>query len=155
MLILLFFYFKQKTAYEMRISDWSSDVCSSDLDDINLDGLQQVLSGYAPARAFAISNEIDQLRESAMFILRLREAVVDDLWGGDRAADSEAESEADDNDAETVSDLLKLPIAMQPIAAASAEIQRVRDELHNKTAATLLTRSEEHPSELQSLMRIS
>src|SRR3546814_6068925 len=30
----LFFLFKQKTAYEMRISDWSSDVCSSDLIDI-------------------------------------------------------------------------------------------------------------------------
>src|SRR3546814_8643565 len=29
-----FFFFKQKTAYEMRISDWSSDVCSSDLDTI-------------------------------------------------------------------------------------------------------------------------
>src|SRR3546814_14882420 len=29
--MLLFFFFKQKTAYEMRISDWSSDVCSSDL----------------------------------------------------------------------------------------------------------------------------
>src|SRR3546814_13033367 len=29
--IQLFFFFKQKTAYEMRISDWSSDVCSSDL----------------------------------------------------------------------------------------------------------------------------
>src|SRR3546814_3539915 len=28
---MLFFFFKQKTAYEMRISDWSSDVCSSDL----------------------------------------------------------------------------------------------------------------------------
>src|SRR3546814_2633300 len=28
-----FFFFKQKTAYEMRISDWSSDVCSSDLVD--------------------------------------------------------------------------------------------------------------------------
>src|SRR3546814_2808071 len=29
--LCLFFFFKQKTAYEMRISDWSSDVCSSDL----------------------------------------------------------------------------------------------------------------------------
>src|SRR3546814_4526555 len=29
--LLCFFFFKQKTAYEMRISDWSSDVCSSDL----------------------------------------------------------------------------------------------------------------------------
>src|SRR3546814_17403695 len=45
----LVFFFKQKTAYEMRISDWSSDVCSSDLalrgavqrrfvDDVALDG---------------------------------------------------------------------------------------------------------------------
>src|SRR3546814_7642018 len=32
-LCLCFFFFKQKTAYEMRISDWSSDVCSSDLLD--------------------------------------------------------------------------------------------------------------------------
>src|SRR3546814_7055523 len=31
MVFVLFFFFKQKTAYEMRISDWSSDVCSSDL----------------------------------------------------------------------------------------------------------------------------
>src|SRR3546814_3330137 len=31
LLFLLVFFFKQKTAYEMRISDWSSDVCSSDL----------------------------------------------------------------------------------------------------------------------------
>src|SRR3546814_5672869 len=30
--VFFFFFFKQKTAYEMRISDWSSDVCSSDLD---------------------------------------------------------------------------------------------------------------------------
>src|SRR3546814_1394130 len=29
--LIVFFFFKQKTAYEMRISDWSSDVCSSDL----------------------------------------------------------------------------------------------------------------------------
>src|SRR3546814_13197712 len=32
--MFLFFFFKQKTAYEMRISDWSSDVCSSDLLDL-------------------------------------------------------------------------------------------------------------------------
>src|SRR3546814_14728320 len=31
MCVAVFFFFKQKTAYEMRISDWSSDVCSSDL----------------------------------------------------------------------------------------------------------------------------
>src|SRR3546814_6723147 len=33
-----FFFFKQKTAYEMRISDWSSDVCSSDLPDMAIAG---------------------------------------------------------------------------------------------------------------------
>src|SRR3546814_7194898 len=31
-MLCVFFFFKQKTAYEMRISDWSSDVCSSDLE---------------------------------------------------------------------------------------------------------------------------
>src|SRR3546814_5285603 len=31
LICIFFFFFKQKTAYEMRISDWSSDVCSSDL----------------------------------------------------------------------------------------------------------------------------
>src|SRR3546814_7009587 len=36
MLTLLFFFFKKKTAYELRISDWSSDVCSSDLLRINV-----------------------------------------------------------------------------------------------------------------------
>src|SRR3546814_7119480 len=38
--MVFFFFFKQKTAYEMRISDWSSDVCSSDLQgatDLGLD----------------------------------------------------------------------------------------------------------------------
>src|SRR3546814_16247115 len=42
----LFFFCKQKTAYEMRISDWSSDVCSSDLDaecsDLEAGGLGSV-----------------------------------------------------------------------------------------------------------------
>src|SRR3546814_7524212 len=33
MVFVFVFFFKQKTAYEMRISDWSSDVCSSDLQD--------------------------------------------------------------------------------------------------------------------------
>src|SRR3546814_3622090 len=41
----LFFFFKQKTAYEMRISDWSSDVCSSDLDPG-----RPVATGAAPSR---------------------------------------------------------------------------------------------------------
>src|SRR6059036_1648105 len=39
-----FFFFKQKTAYEITYGDWSSDVCSSDLDHL---ALQRVLAGYA------------------------------------------------------------------------------------------------------------
>src|SRR3546814_3124735 len=36
--VFFFFFFKQKTAYEMRISDWSSDVCSSDLRSLLIGG---------------------------------------------------------------------------------------------------------------------
>src|SRR3546814_2304459 len=43
-----FFFFKQKTAYEMRISDWSSDVCSSDL---LIPLLTLLLALQAPVRA--------------------------------------------------------------------------------------------------------
>src|SRR3546814_9025992 len=42
MLFIVFFFFKQKTAYEMRISDWSSDVCSSDLVRHSLDAAKDV-----------------------------------------------------------------------------------------------------------------
>src|SRR3546814_7008616 len=62
----MLFFFKQKTAYEMRISDWSSDVCSSDLPEApygNTDGNQdqkgdgETLSHASPcpARASAIA----------------------------------------------------------------------------------------------------
>src|SRR3546814_17168087 len=47
-----FFFFKQKTAYEMRISDWSSDVCSSDLLRLNdVEKLRVVLQKIANAYA--------------------------------------------------------------------------------------------------------
>src|SRR3546814_5229699 len=43
---VIFVFFKQKTAYEMRISDWSSDVCASDLDfhDLWFDAAAHALS---------------------------------------------------------------------------------------------------------------
>src|SRR3546814_12557861 len=40
----VFFFFKQKTAYEMRISDWSSDVCSSDLETIQAQSKREIMS---------------------------------------------------------------------------------------------------------------
>src|SRR3546814_9902043 len=39
----LFFFFKQKTAYEMRISDWSSDVCSSDLNIVEVEAVGEAI----------------------------------------------------------------------------------------------------------------
>src|SRR3546814_3634978 len=52
--VLFVFFFKQKTAYEMRISDWSSDVCSSDLvagrytvDALRADGHEPVVLSRA------------------------------------------------------------------------------------------------------------
>src|SRR3546814_3724980 len=51
----VFFFFKQKTAYEMRISDWSSDVCSSDL--INSGPAPGYSSDQAQAAAERIAAE--------------------------------------------------------------------------------------------------
>src|SRR3546814_1061048 len=57
---MCFFFFKQKTAYEMRISDWSSDVCSSDLLPVDLD--QQAL----PAGHSVIGEAIAALFEELL-----------------------------------------------------------------------------------------
>src|SRR3546814_4283009 len=46
----LIFFFKQKTAYEMRIRDWSSDVCSSDLKKQKLKEIKVMVEDAAAAR---------------------------------------------------------------------------------------------------------
>src|SRR3546814_20884507 len=56
----LFFFFKQKTAYEMRISDWSSDVCSSDL------VMQYVYARYGRNRAGIAATVIHYRPRSAL-----------------------------------------------------------------------------------------
>src|SRR3546814_5707250 len=53
---MVFFFFKQKTAYEMRISDWSSDVCSSDLVvKIVHDALVEMLGAHASDLAIDVT----------------------------------------------------------------------------------------------------
>src|SRR3546814_5799570 len=47
-------FFKQKTAYEMRISDWSSDVCSSDLEQGSLEG--EIGAVGDPRRGLAVGD---------------------------------------------------------------------------------------------------
>src|SRR3546814_11419870 len=55
--IFLFFFFKQKTAYEMRISDWSSDVCSSDLHVYDERAFQVLVSRYGNLRVDTVLSE--------------------------------------------------------------------------------------------------
>src|SRR3546814_7187695 len=57
-----FFFFKQKTAYEMRISDWSSDVCSSDLQHLS-PGLGQPAGGHGASEAGADNDRIETRSE--------------------------------------------------------------------------------------------
>src|SRR3546814_21045647 len=65
----LFFFFKQKTAYEMRISDWSSDVCSSDLTGFGC--LAETELGCGLAR---IDDALDQNLDTAAAILVAKQA---------------------------------------------------------------------------------
>src|SRR3546814_4014447 len=60
-MLMCFFFFKQKTAYERRISDWSSDVCSSDL----MSGEQQLHRRFGPdaeVQMVAALNDVDAAR---------------------------------------------------------------------------------------------
>src|SRR3546814_1017107 len=55
---MFFFVFKQKTAYEMRISDWSSDVCSSDLLDDDFELVQDTFRRFAVDKLAPIAEHI-------------------------------------------------------------------------------------------------
>src|SRR3546814_4641490 len=120
------FFFKQKTAYEMRISDWSSDVCSSDLRLDRLLGLQgqQLIHGlHRLQRTFgrlALANEIGQ--HAFVFAQVLRHLG------------------------------LHLHSGLQAVERVPPTLLRVAVHL---VAADGGGSSEEHTSELQSLMRIS
>src|SRR3546814_14157840 len=89
MWMLLLFFFKQKTAYEMRISDWSSDVCSSDLDAAALDDRHDIVDDEIARERIGLNLEFgfDRQRFGLFQILReLREvdrrAVPADDAGG-------------------------------------------------------------------------
>src|SRR3546814_1600412 len=116
------FFFKQKTAYEMRISDWSSDVCSSDLEG------RQIRRGVA-----LISRALfDQLHiEPAGLLLHLADQRGE--FGG-RVLDR-----------------------LDPLVARVDEHRDGARETvsRHQRGIGVAGRSEEHTSELQSLMRIS
>src|SRR3546814_10187145 len=141
-MLFCFFFFKQKTAYEMRISDWSSEVCSSDLLEIAeavdaaLGALdRKAVEGVAFVKAKFAANDL---------VLGQRVAVdVDPLDIGARAfADVEGDVHRP-----------RFGIAAElriDVGKGVAEQARGFAELFDR-----ILRSEEHTSELQSLMRIS
>src|SRR3546814_2625080 len=67
--MIFFFFFKQMTAYEMRISDWSSDVCSSDLDTVTDHDKGH---GRVEERSVTVSRETDWLTGTRRFPGELR-----------------------------------------------------------------------------------
>src|SRR3546814_4628239 len=127
--LLFLFFFNQKTAYEMRISDWSSDVCSSDLPG----GPAQSRRGDEPA-----GGAVDLARH------RCRRRPAD---GG---ADRVAVRHRDDLRTARPGDAGHAGVGL-PAAAPAAGCGR-RDV---SVSAERQGRSEEHTSDLQSLMRIS
>src|SRR3546814_2086096 len=131
---MVVFFFKQKTAYEMRISDWSSDVCSSDLRKLFEVGERSI------ACAKVIQCDADTMRvqqfERSLDIFRpasqeycFRDFQFQKMRGH----------------------LGSMQIAQQTfskIVLAEFSSSRVQGDMSE-------VRSEEHTSELQSLMRIS
>src|SRR3546814_5558296 len=140
---MCFFFFKQKKAYEMRISDWSSDVCSSDLEVAERlrGGVRRQLTQVVDRRG-ARAQRLDRvLGEVADAQVRMRVALAgqrlefaDQRLDQRRLAGAVGAEQAD------------------AVAGFEAEADVVEDgdPLH-----LLGSRSEEHTSELQSLMRIS
>src|SRR3546814_1013034 len=119
------FFFKQKTAYEMRISDWSSDVCSSDL------------NGQPYAQASLLSERIVAAAEKTGIGLTMLPVLYQ--YSGFGAQPPRADQQRFINTPEQLMALL------ETLRAAYPEGPQRRYGV----------RSEEHTSELQSLMRIS
>src|SRR3546814_2632408 len=67
-----FFFFKQKTAYEMRISDWSSDVCSSDLGEAVGDAADRIAHVVGGGLDVAVEGELQGHRGAAVAAARLQ-----------------------------------------------------------------------------------
>src|SRR3546814_9184397 len=127
LLLSVFFFFKQKTAYEMRISDWSSDVCSSDL--VLQDAHALDLARDTPATAMA---RMQQLDRDALHVLddgRLAGIV-------------------------TYRGLARLAAGVGNDGGAGKD-EGLAGALIRDVPTAPCDRSEEHTSELQSLMRTS
>src|SRR3546814_3401743 len=130
---VFFFFFKQKTAYEMRISDWSSDVCSSDL--------SRLFEGSA--RLDIAGDRLDPDRESHRTCRGPGAAI--------RYPDDDVRTDPHlfrDEPGRTASGSLFESASKIPHALCHYNID-------GHFCISVRLRSEEHTSELQSLMRTS
>src|SRR3546814_2961464 len=135
---VLFFFFKQKTAYEMRISDWSSDVCSSDLRDEPL--ARRALVGQEDEQRTFVADIFPVVREIADELPGLR-AWLAEIVERQGIARIGALGRGDEQIAAVVGDLRRV-----------VECRLVGRRVDQHIVAL---RSEEDTSELQSLMGTS
>src|SRR3546814_8691348 len=135
--MLLCFFFKQKTAYEMRISDWSSDVCSSDLSKFAASQACLACSNSA-ARLSGVSSAELPAGSSGRSPSRIR---------GSPCGTAESLIASRKKTVPTMVSVVRESIVVD---APSASITAGESSWNPPTS-----RSEEHTSELQSLMRIS
>src|SRR3546814_5552112 len=151
MFLSCFFFFKQKTAYEMRISDWSSDVCSSDLaPPAGVDHDAELVGVLLEAVA---DGEIAELGRVVVPLAGMAARPVSEGRGADiqRHADAVARVEA------SAAHLRQLParpqVARPPLGIG---LETAAGEHHSGCPKVVdAPSSEEHTSELQSLMRHS
>src|SRR3546814_7109305 len=66
----MFFFYKQKTAYELRISDWSSDVCSSDLVPVNIMALDTTIISQ-------LAQRLEKARRDRVPVPRIMDEIPD------------------------------------------------------------------------------
>src|SRR3546814_10414206 len=138
---LFFFFFKQKTAYEMRISDWSSDVCSSDL--LNLPERQvPIRVGFAEA---ALDNPglVGQLRVRGKNGPVPLSSVADIRMASGPSQISRYQRQRNVT--------FTAELNGRPLGEVMNEVQALPSVQHLPAGG----RSEEHTAELQSLMRTS
>src|SRR3546814_2613716 len=139
----VFFFFKKKTAYEMRISDWSSDVCSSDLALLWADATSAAdrqLAYTSPGRRAVFEARLALKRKSPDAALKMQAAEATGASDAGFIADKAMWMRATGN-SWGARDLL-----------ARRAVLAFRPSDPEEWYEALL-RSEEHTSELQSLMR--
>src|SRR3546814_10489344 len=145
------FFFKQKTAYEMRISDWSSDVCSSDL-LAHSPRFSAYVASKAALDAFSRCAQAEFSGRNIAFTTINMPLVRTPMIAPTKMYESVPTISA-----EEAADLIVEAIIERPsrIATRLGIFAGVLNAVMPKAYEVVMNRSEEHTSELQSLMRIS